>query len=225
MKTALILPTAFITISDPGVDSEERINQYIKGFEQIAEVVKKYPDFDVYAVDNTVKDPEKIDPRLIAIIDKIPTLKGKIFYFDNEFGRKNKGAGLITAWRGFLSKVQTPYEYVISFEPRQQLANFSMFERFVNHPNSYLKLMRPRAKKFRVFPITLHQVLTGFSIFRRKDMELYCKSVNLATMVRDKISIEDDLFDFLFKNQISFEVVSTVGIIWHALANNTYVEY
>lgn len=225
MKTAIILPTAFFTTFNPSPSSEERINQYIKGFEQITEVVSKYPDLDVYLVDNTVEDASKIDKRLIDALDKIPTLKEKMFFSDNEYGRKNKGAGLICAWKGFLSRVKIDYEYVISFEPRQELINFDFFERFTQHPNSYFRLVRSPAKKFRVFPILLHQVVTGFSIFRRKDIDAYSKSVDLVHMVDNRISIEDDLFDFLFKNQISFEAVSKAGILWHDGVTNTYIEF
>lgn len=225
MKTAIILPTAFCTTFNLGLNSEERIGQYCKGFEQVAEVVTKFPDFDVYLVDNTVDDPSKVDKRLIEALDKIPTLKGKIFFLDNDYGRRNKGAGLICAWKGFLSRVQTEYEYVVSFEPRQELIDFDFFERFVQHPNSYFRLVRSPVRKFRVFPILLHQVVTGFAILRRKDMEKYSHGVDLDYMTDNKISIEDDLFDFLFKNQISFEAVSRAGIRWHDGYTNTYVEF
>ena len=222
MKTALILPTAFCTTFNPGVSSEERIEQYVKGFKQIAEVAVKHSDIDVYLVDNTVDDSSKVDMRLIEALDGISTLKDKLFFSDNEYGAKNKGAGLICAWKGFLSRKGEGYDYIISFEPRQELLNYDLFDRFNNHPNSYFRLMRPQARKFRVFPIMLHQVLTGFSIFRKTDLEQYCKQVDLVSMVEQKISIEDDLFDFLFKNQTSFEVVSNAGIRWHDTAQNKY---
>lgn len=225
MKTALILPTAFCTTFNPGPNSEERIEQYCKGFEQVAEIVSKYPDFDVYLVDNTVDDSSRVDIRLIEGLNKIFTLKEKMFFSDNEYGKRNKGAGLICAWKGFLSRVTTEYEYVVSFEPRQELIDFNFFDRFIQHPNSYFRLVRSPVRKFRVFPILLHQVVTGFSIFRKKDMEAYAKSVDLAHMTDNKISIEDDLFDFLFKNQIAFEAVSKAGIRWHDVVTNTYIDF
>jgi hypothetical protein len=225
MKTALILPTAFVTTFNSGANSETRIQQYIQGFKQIAEVSSKYSDLDVYLVDNTVDDPSRVDGRLTEALQAIPGLKDILYFSDNEYGKVNKGAGLICAWRGFLARTKINYDFVISFEPRQELLNYDLFDRFVAHPNSYFRLMRPKVKKFRVFPIMLHQVLTGFSIFRKEDMEKYCKEADLETMVRDRISIEDDLFDFLFRNQVSFEVVSFAGIRWHDAAQNTHWEF
>ena len=225
MKTALILPTAFCTTFTKGPNSEERIGQYVKGFEQVAVISGKYKDIDVYLVDNTVDDVSMIDGRLTTALEKIPGYKGAIYFSDNKYGKKNKGAGLICAWKGFLEKTKDDYDYIISFEPRQELLNYDLFDRFMKHQNSYFRLMRPRVKKFRVIPIMLHQVLTGFSIFRREDLKKYTQEVNLEIMTNDKISIEDDLFDFLFRNQIEFEVVRFAGIRWHDAAQNTYWEF
>ena len=218
MKTALILPTAMGISKD-----EERINQFINGFKQVTELVTKYPEFDVFVTDNTIADVADLDPRLIEAIDAIPTLKGKAFFYSNEYGKKNKGAGLIVGWKGVLKEISKDYGYVISFEPRQKLDNYYFFEAYVANPGSYFRVIHEKVKRLKIIPIMVHQVLTGLVCFSRNDFETYCMNTDLENMVEKKISIEDDLYQFLLKNKSNFTTVEKLGVLWHDAANNRHL--
>lgn len=220
-KTAILLPTA-IGISIGREDNEERISQYINGFEQISSLINKYPQFDVFVVDSTIKDASIIDKRLMESIDKIPNIKGKTFFLNNEFGKKNKGAGLIVQWKEALKNFGEEYEYVISFEPRQKFANFSFLENFASNPFNYCKVVVTPIKKFKIFPMKIEQILTGLIVFKTNNFKKYCEEVNLDLMVKRKINIERDLYLFLINNKIEFKNVESLGVLWHDMANNVY---
>lgn len=223
MKTAIVLPTAFVTTLPDRPNREERIGQYVRGFTQVAELVRKYPQLDVFASDGTIEDVTKIDARLIEALDRIPTLKGKCFFNDNEHGKKNKGAGLIVQLRKALSVMGNSYDYVISFEPRQQLEDYSFFERFIKKPQNYFRVERVMAKKYRLFPFLLIQVMTGLIVMRREELDSYVSTANLDWMVWRRVSIERDLYKFLLKNQIPFEEVDYLNVLWHDSANNKII--
>lgn len=218
MKVVIILPTAMGISKD-----EERINQFISGFNQVSELVTKYPSFDVFVTDNTVQNVSLLDGRLIHAIDAIPTLKGKALFYSNEYGKRNKGAGLIVGWKGVLENFPNDYDYVISFEPRQKLANLSFFEGFLKKPGSYFRVIHEKVPRFKIMSVTVHQVLTGLVCFKRSDFETYCSSVDLEDMVEKKICIEDDLYNFLINKKISFTTVESLGILWHDVASDRYL--
>ncbi len=218
MKTALILPTAMGISKD-----EERINQFINGFKQVGELVTKHPEFDVFVTDNTISEVSNLDPRLLEAIETIPTLKGKAFFYSNEYGKKNKGAGLIVGWKGALTEISKDYDYVISFEPRQKLDNYSFFEAYLAKPGSYFRVIHEKVKKFKIIPIMVHQVLTGLVCFSREDFEKYCMNTDLENMVAKKISIEDDVYKFLLANKTEFTTVDKLGVLWHDAANNRHL--
>lgn len=218
MKVALVLPTAM------GVSSEEgRVLQFVNGFKQIAEIAGKYPVFDVFVVDNTISDISQLDSRVTQIIDTIPNLKEKIFFYDNSYGKKNKGAGLIIAWNKALERISDSYEYVVSFEPRQELEDFSFFERFAESPAVYIRITRKKVKKFRIFPKTVTQMWTGLVVLSLSDMRKYCAQTNLDLFVATRTSIEDDLYRFILKNHISFTEIDRLGILWHDVASKRYL--
>lgn len=224
-RTAIFLPTAFVTTSPEKADREQRIAQYISGFNQVSEFVSKHDNFDVFIVDSTVENESEIDERLVKAINSIHNLKGKFLFLNNTYGKINKGAGLIVQWKYALSRISDEYEYVIHFEPRQKLTNFSFFERFISNPQNYARSWFPKAKRFRIFPITMRQILTGMVALNKKDMERYCNSVDLDKMVRNRISIEDDIFKFLEENKIKYQNVEKLGISWHDAANDVYMEF
>lgn len=225
MKTALILPTAFVTTLPNSKNREERIAQYVRGFQQVANLVRLHPEFDVFSVDSTIADSADIDPRLMSALNDISTLKEKCFFNDNSLGKKNKGAGLITQFKKVLPLISKEYEYVISFEPRQELENYNFFEQFLLDRQSYFRLEKVRAKKYRIFPFLLVQVMTGLFAMRRNDLEKYVLQVNLSWMVIRRISIERNLYKFLYRSGISFGRVARLNLLWHDTANNTVVEF
>lgn len=224
MKTAIILPVAFYSTLLSAPNREDRISQYVEGFNQVADLVKQYPhDFDVFVVDSTIEPTSMIDQRLKDAIKKIPNLKESCFFYDNNLGKKNKGVGLIVQWKRILSFIGEEYEYCISFEPRQKLVNFNFFEDFLKKPNNYFLVVRSIEKKYKIFPYALVQFCTGFMAVKRNDLERYVKQTCLFWMTLRRISIERDLYDFFMRVGISYIKLNKLNIIWHDSATNTDV--
>lgn len=225
MKTALLLSTAFITTTPQFSNREERIQQYLFGIDQIAQFVQKHQDvFDVFCVDNTVEDYAQLDQRLKAAIEAIPNLKKTDFFFDNDLGKKNKGAGVIIQWKHILPQIESTYEYVIHFEPRQKLDNFSFFDRYINKENTYLRTEVVTGKKFKIFPIRWKQTMTGLFSIKKEDLQMYATQVSLQTLVFTRTSVEKDLYQYIVKNKIPHIEIESMGVLWHNTADNTYLK-
>lgn len=225
MKIALILPTAFVTTLPDSENREKRISQYVRGIQQVAALVRLHPEFDVFSVDSTIADPAKIDQRLIDALNSISTLKERCFFNDNKLGKKNKGAGLIIQFKKILPLISREYEYLISFEPRQELENYDFFLRFLSRPDSYFRVEEVMVKKYHIFSFLLVQVMTGLFSIRRNDLERYVSQVNLTWMVIRRISIERHVYKFLYRFSIPFQKVERLNILWHDEANNVVIKF
>jgi len=223
MKTAIILPTAFVTTTRGDDNSRLRISQYTEGFKQVVELDKKFPGcFDFFLTDSTLENPSILDPKINNALNQIPNLT-RCYFFDNEAGKKNKGAGLVIQWKKVLSIIGKQYKYVISFEPRQKLENFVFFERFVNNPGNYFRVERVQAKKYRTFPFLLVQIMTGLIALERDMLESYVKKVSIKWMLFRRVSIERDLYKFILNRGIPFKEVEYLNVIWHDSANNKLI--
>ncbi|MFA6226876.1 MAG: hypothetical protein WC631_00105 [Candidatus Paceibacterota bacterium] len=223
MKTAIILPTAFITTTNSNTDSKNRIDQYAGGLEQMIVLARKHPmDFDFYLVDSTLADPSVIDDKIKNVLSKIPNLK-TCFFLNNEAGRKNKGAGLIIQWQKILSVIGERYKYIISFEPRQKLENFIFFERFLSDPNNYFRVERVLVRKYKIFTFRLVQIMTGLVAIESLELKKYVDNVSIKWMLMMKISIERDLYKFIINNRLSYKEVPYLNVIWHDSFNDKLI--
>lgn len=221
MKTAIVMPTAFISTNPNSNGREERIAQYVAGFKQVADLVAKHPEFDVFFVDSTVEDPSTLDARLMESLNSIPNLKKVHFFYNNDYGKKNKGAGVIVQWRGILPFIGDEYEYVIHFEPRQELENFSFFETFLKSPKRYLKVMKSKVKRLKVIPWTITQMWTGLMSLTKQDYAGYCAQADLDKMVFYRTSLESDLYQYIVRKKLPFQNLDTLGILWDDMAGKT----
>lgn len=231
MKTAIILDTALVTTQ--GSNREIRINQYLNGFAQITEIVKKYSDiFDLYFVDNTVENPADLDPSLLIAIGRLPNLKAKELFFDNESGSKNKGCGVIAAWRRILPQILGQgYEYVIHFEPRQKIQNLSFFEIFLNNPGSYFKTVRrhPTASMIDKYirplfpPYDIREVMTGLFSCPPQVLAQFARTVDITSLVENNRSMEKDFYNFLIAEKVPFTPIQNLGLEWQDPMRNSYV--
>lgn len=226
MKTGIILATAFIrTVAQ--ADSEQCILQLVSGINRLAEFVKKYPGhFDLYWVDNTIEPGTRYDSRLLAAIENLPNLKDKKQFFENYFnpdGTVNKGCGVVAIWDKILAElVKNHYEFVIHFEPRQEIANFSFFETFVVKPDSYFKTMRRqmdhRAWRTYLPPYGKKEVWTGLLSCPPQMLSDYVAEktrAGLDKLAEEKFHLEGDLYGYLKKNHISFTALPRLGLLWH----------
>lgn len=246
MKTALLLSTAFVT-TDPGARRrEQRVQQYLNGFCQIAELSAKYPGLDVFCVDNTVESTDRLDPRLVAAIDRIPSLKGKYYFLDNEMGRIFKGSGLLIQWAHVLPKLVNEYAHVVHYEPRQELVNWSFFERVEQEPGSYVCFYRDRMKFYGItvtqdcawtglFSMTTEallgyvraddrSVVTGIEQYRKWKLLRGLRRRLLPWYAEKKEVIEIDFTNYIRRHRIPVTRVSELGCRWHDETHGTWID-
>lgn len=225
-KTAIILATALSRTKNAN-DSDKCLHQLIKGFGDIKNLVNKYPDsFDLYWGDNTVKSSLRYNNELVSLASNIPHLKSKKLFFNNYYnpdGSPNKGCGVVAIWHKILPKViNKNYDFVIHFEPRQEIKNFSFFDRFIKKPNSYFKTMRsqPDIRAWRKYfpPYVKREVWTGLFSCSTKVLLNYTNqktSTGLNKLAEERFHVEGDLYNYLRENRTPFKPLSDLGLRWH----------
>jgi len=248
MKTAIVLSTAFVTTMPEHPERERRISQYVNGFGQIAEVSRLHPGFDIYSIDNTVEHPGRLDSRLTSAVQSIPSLKGTRYFWDNDTGRINKGSGLVVQWGRILPDLVDAYDYVVHYEPRQRLVDYSFFDRMARSPGAYICAYRDYLKLYRIYPLTLRRFWTGFFSMRTGDLLAYVRAPDrgvLATMeeyrkwplyryARRRLlpgwlaemseCIESDLPKYVRHHRIRFVGLDALGSMWHEEATGKWVD-
>jgi hypothetical protein len=239
MRIGLLLCTAFGAFPPDHPAHERRVQQFSNGFRQIAEVAAQYPCYDVFSMDNTVQDPTGIDPRIVAALDSIPNLKQKYHFWDNELGKVNKGGGLIADWTRTLPDLMGQYEFVVHYEPRQHLLNYSFFERVANRPDNYLCMFRDTLS-FYGLPITVEWLWTGMFSMRTADLLGYVRAKD--RLVRPRVeplprwywryrdlrwrllpywaagrdeAIEADFLRYIRRHKIPIVWLGDLGAVWH----------
>lgn len=248
MKTAMILSTAFVTTMPGRPERERRISQYVNGFAQIAEVSRLHPEFDIFSVDNTVENAHLLDTRLAAAVESIPALKGKFHFWDNETGRINKGSGLVVQWGQILPDLEGVYDYVVHYEPRQRLVDFSFFERMARNPDAYVCSYRDRLKFYGIFPATYPRFWTGMFSMRTRDLAAYVHAPDrgVLTTIEEyrkwplyryarwrllpgwfaemSECIESDLPRYVRRHGVHFVGLDALGVQWHEEATGNWID-
>jgi len=248
MRIALLLSTAFVTTRRDHPGRDRRVQQYVSGLQQIAQVVASYPCFDVFSMDNTVDRPETIDSRVTAALDKIPALKGKYHFWDNELGKINKGSGLILQWNRILPDLSGSYEYVVHYEPRQRLVSFAFFERMAHYPDAYFCVYRDKYKLYGIIPLRALRFWTGMFSMRLADLWDYVRAGDRGVpaslqhhrgerfyrRVRRHLlpgwvagleeCIEADFPRYVRRHKIPIVRVPALGARWHEEADDQWVD-
>jgi hypothetical protein len=224
------------------------MEQFTSGLRQVAEVVGQYPCFDVFSTDNTVEHPEQIDARIAAALDTIPTLMGKYHFWDNQLGQFNQGSGMVAAWSRAVPDLLGRYEYLVHYEPRQHLVNFSFFERMARQPDAYFCVYHDKRNLYGI-PLTMPRFWTGFFSMRPADLCAYAFAKDRGVpppitprpwwweryrqlrfrylpgwLERLDECIEADLFRYVRRHRIPFVPVPALGTRWHDQANDLWVD-
>jgi hypothetical protein len=184
----------------------ERIQQYVNGLNKFFEyndILKKH-NVDIYIVDNTIKTGDSLPQDILRVLpDNV-----KIFTsLNNNFGCKNKGAGLIEQWINCKDIIQK-YDWLIHFEPRQLLLNFNFITNFLDNPRNLFKRS-----------IDCADFNTGLFAIESKVLLNYSNNVILYTFNK---SIERDLYCYFLKNQIVFNLCEKVELVWHDSVSNKF---
>ena len=112
MVHCIFMPTTIII----DIPKTKRIKQYQNGINKIFEFNK---DCDIIIADNGNNFNFKLNGK-ITVIKNNP----------NNYGKINKGAGLIEIWRNNIELLKQ-YDYIIHFEPRQLLINNDFINDFI----------------------------------------------------------------------------------------------
>ncbi|GEM_PF-3310977 len=238
-KTALILSTALVTTRPDFPAHDRRVRQYLNGFEQVAQVCAKYAVFDVYSMDSTVENAAALDPALFEALQRIPGYRGSFHFWDNDLGRINRGWGLMVQWMHALPQIADPYEYILHYEPRQDMLNDSFFARVAAQPGNYCCVMRDHMKLYGI-PMTFEKIWTGCFCLKLRDLRGYCAAEDRRMLppakpltslqrgyraARDRVvpawvaglfnEIEYDFARYLRRHNVPYERIAHLGVRWH----------
>jgi len=211
MKTLIELRTA-INVSGntflPLSHGDKRKQQYIDGIKVFSSYYEEYKHCDVVLVDNTLESEDEI-PREIR--DVLPEEAFLYVKLKNDYGKRNKGSGMIEMWREY-SDILTTYDYLFYYEPRLMLEDFSFIKSFLNNPRNYFCLARE------------DQVKTGYFGAEVEDMYEFYTQVDLDKMVSNSINLENIMFSF-FKEKNTEFIKNAYYCLWHDAAKDKYVRY
>jgi hypothetical protein len=207
IKILCMLPICCYPTNTGSNRGEERIQQYVKGLVKFFEynaILKKH-NVDIYIVDNSIKDGDGLHADILAIIPENVKINMSL---NNNFGCRNKGAGLIEQWR-YCKDIIIQYDWLIHFEPRQKLLNFNFINDFLENPRNLFTLGNSK-----------NHFNTGLFCIDSSKLLYYCHNTVLSIMVVSSISIEYDLFNYIKKNNILFYIRPKMELIWFDYTSN-----
>ena len=190
---------------------EKRVAQYVEGFKSFFCYYKKYFNSykDVYVVDNTLKDISHLDER---IINEIPEAVQYVFTQKNNYGKINKGAGLLENWHT-LKEAIFKYEFMFHYEPRLLIKTPEIFNRFA------------KERRTTFLEHEIEQFKTGALIIKTSDFKDYLQSRSAEMLCGLNTSIEDDIYNFFKNYKHNFTLIKNSGMLRHDAAIDTWVEY
>ena len=190
---------------------EKRILQYVEGFKSFFNFYRKYLNSyeSVYVVDNTLKDISHLDER---IINEIPEAVQYVFTQKNNYGKINKGAGVLENWHA-LKETIFQYEFMFHYEPRLLIKTPEIFNRFI------------KERKTTFLEHEIEQFKTGALIIKTSDFKKYLQSRNAEMLRRLNTSIEDDIYNFFKNDKHDFTLIKNSGILRYDSAINSWSEY
>ena len=180
---------------------EERMQQYVKGltkFFEYNDTFKKY-NVDIYIVDNSIKDGNRLPLEILNILPANVKINTSL---NNTFGAINKGAGLIEQWL-YCKDIIAQYDWFIHFEPRQLLLNFNFINDFLENPRNLFTFGGGRICFY-----------TGLFCIQINNLLNYYQNIDLPNMISRSISIEYDLFNYFKHNNIQYDILDKMELVW-----------
>lgn len=185
-------------------DETIRNKQYIDGINSVfkyKDILDKY-GVDICLSDNTINDVSNISHEIMTII---PNDVKIITYEKNTYGSINKGAGLLEAW-GFCIDIIKQYDWVIHFETRQKIENFDFIKNFLDSNRNLFTEGDPiHSKHFN----------TGLFCIDSSVLLKYINQTPPASLIYPPVSIEYDIFNFIKRNDIHYDTMDKMGLLWH----------
>ena len=169
-------------LRSPVTSNTDREMEYAQGIVKFFSLIN-HQSFDfILLVDNTISS---INDYPDALRKLLPESCEIIASNSNKFGKYNKGAGDLETYRYLFNRNKITTPYTVHFEPRLQLSNSRIFERFFMSPKSLLSLSMDRAG-----------IQTGYMFLKTSQLKKFCSFARLIRMVIKKQSIENHMLQF-----------------------------
>ena len=164
-----------------------RLNQYEKGFKILLDK-NIYSNFNkTLLVDNTLDSKENIPSNIRRYLNN----EMEYFLFkENKLGVLNKGAGVLDSLNR-VKEYMKQYDYVIYFEPKLWVLNTLFFDTIKKRPRNLFYEVEE-------YP----QVKSGHFCSNTNDLVDFIESVDVSLMIKEKINLENLIFDY-YKNRNS----------------------
>lgn len=218
MKILLELRTAIKPKKSDITFDDNRIEQYHNGLDSFYNVFSKInaqykENCKIVLVDNTISSVNDIPSKLLSVIDK----NTEVVVFDkNNYGKLNKGAGLIESWREcdeFISQ----YDYFFHYEPRLILQDSTFIQSFLNSPSNMFSLEEKNQHGW--------GVRTGYFGSKVEDLRSFYQSVDIDNMINRSISIEYMMFDHFSRLNTNF-IRNYYSCLWNCVSDkNVWIKY
>ena len=202
MKHCIFMPTTFIIDKNSYLfknnqleKTEKRLKQYQQGIDKIVELNKNY-NFDIYIADNGHNFDDKIKiPECIKVIKNNP----------NKLGRYNKGSGIIEIWNNNI-EILKQYDYIIHFEPRQLLIDNYFIDNFMKNIRTLFT--------YNSNPNAWRHFNTGLFACKSQELLQFISQCSTEFLVNRNAGIEYMLYNFFNNNNINYDVLDKMNLIW-----------
>jgi hypothetical protein len=200
------MPTTFIIDKESTLyknnmleNTTNRLKQYKNGINKVLELNKKY-NIDIYIADNGLNFENKI-----KINSNIKLLSDN----PNNYGKYNKGAGLIEIWRNNI-EILKQYDYIIHFEPRQLLIDNYFIDNFMKNPRTLFT--------YNHIPCPQKHFNTGLFSCKTAEILKFINEFPPEFLVKKALGIEHALYYFYNNNKIQYDTLDKMSLIWYDTA-------
>jgi hypothetical protein len=188
--------------------SELRNKMFSCGFESLK--LENHHIDKIIWIDNTLNSIEQVHN---SILESLPPNTEIILNKElNQYGCKNKGAGIIECIRHLGHQILN-YDFYIHHEPRTIVKDQKQFNKFFT--NNLTTFATTNLKT---------QFWTGTFKANSKDLFKYVNQINLNEMCKKFISIEDDLKKYYDMMKINYLKLEKAGVIWHDYKKGIYFD-
>jgi len=213
-----------------------RTEQFITGLTEFFRynTILQNNHVDIYLTDNTIASDEPLPDEILKCLP--PNVKIMTF-LNNKYGSLNKGCGLIENW-SFYKDILVKYEWLIHFEPRQELINFDFINNFLSSPRNLFHINKnenlctpPVNRKVEVANGNgsidyvfgyIEEFNTGLFCSKVKHIIDYINQYDLDYYVDNIPSIERDLYLFYTNQSIEHDTIDKLGLKWHDFMRRRY---
>ena len=210
MPTTITIDTNSYLYSKNQLESNEvRYKQYFNGIKKLYEL-NNDKNIDIYISDNSNffnKDSELkkyINTTSIQIIKDVP----------NNYGKINKGSGLIENW-SHNKYILNKYDWIIHFEPRQLLQSNQFIDNFLENPRNLFTMGKEN-----------NHFNTGLLIIKSNIILNFLNNYSPNSLIKPQLlTIEYLIFNYFKKNNIDFYIVDKMDLLWYDSYANRIISH